>query len=41
MQFFSLKDVLVFLNPNLMKFTILNKLNFLVILANNIVYDSK
>lgn len=39
MQFFSLKDV--FLNPNLMKLTVLNKLNFLVILANNIVYDSK
>lgn len=39
MQFFSLKDV--FLNPNLMKFTVLDKLNFLVILANNIVYDSK
>lgn len=39
MQFFSLKDV--FLNPNLMKFTVLNKHNFLVILANNIVYDSK
>lgn len=36
---FFLKDV--FLNPNLMKFTVLNKLNFLVILANNIVYDSK
>lgn len=39
MQFFFLKDV--FLNPNLMKFTVLNKHNFLVILANNIVYDSK
>lgn len=39
MQFFSLKDV--FLNPNLMKFTVLDKLNFLVILASNIVYDSK